>query len=120
MEVVNKIFMNSNTFRAVLKPFAQIWANTSGYRRLGLRYDDLIIEESSEGQEALRRLPEDVMAGRIYRMKRAYQLSGTQAELPQNEWTKPEEDKAYYYPVLQQVKKESKERETFDSLKLVK
>ncbi|OLY80537.1 Cytochrome b-c1 complex subunit 7 [Smittium mucronatum] len=120
LEPVNKAFVNNKLFRAMVRPLANIWANASGYRRLGLVYDDLIIEESPEAQEALRRLPADVMAARILRMRRAFQCSLMHVELPPNEWTKPEMDKKYFSPVLDQVKAEFKEREMFDSLKLVK
>ncbi|OMJ27116.1 Cytochrome b-c1 complex subunit 7 [Smittium culicis] len=120
MEAVNKAFLTNKVFRAAVKPLANFWANAAGYRRLGLVYDDLIMEETPEAQEALRRLPNDVMAARILRMKRAFQCSLVHTELPKSMWTKPEDDKKYFMPVLNQVKEEYKERETFDSLKLSK
>ncbi|OMH84243.1 Cytochrome b-c1 complex subunit 7 [Zancudomyces culisetae] len=120
MEALNRYLVNNKTFRAVLKPFAPLWVKASGYRRLGLRYDDIVIEESPEAQEAMRRLDDDVMQARIYRMKRAFQLDSTMQELPKDQWTKPSEDKEYFLPVIEQVRAEVAERKKFDSLKLEK
>ncbi|PVU85277.1 hypothetical protein BB560_007083 [Smittium megazygosporum] len=120
MEALNNALVRNKVFRAVLKPFANTWVRASGYRRLGLRYDDLVMEESPEAQEALRRLPRDVMDQRIFRMKRAFQASLSASELPPSEHTKPEEDKTYFLPVIKQVKAEVREREMFDSLRVAK
>ena len=58
----------------------------------GLRKDDLMNEEDMpELVEAVRRLPEEEQNLRIFRMKRALDLSMKHQILPKEEWTKPEE-----------------------------
>lgn len=59
---------------------------------LGLRKDDLLNEEDlPELREAVRRLPEDEQNLRMFRIKRALDLSMKHQLLPKEEWTKPEE-----------------------------
>ncbi|KAJ3097927.1 DEAD-box type RNA helicase [Phlyctochytrium planicorne] len=66
-------------------------ANQMGYRKLGLRFDDLIPDETEVVQEAIRRLPPREFQDRIFRFRRALNLSVAQSKLEQPEWTKPEE-----------------------------
>lgn len=56
----------------------------------GLLRDDTIYEDS-DVQEALRRLPEDQYNERMFRIKRALDLSMKQQILPKDQWTKFEE-----------------------------
>lgn len=70
--------------------------------------------ENEDVQEALRRLPQHVVDERNFRMIRAIQLSMTKTILPKEEWTKYEEDKLYLTPIVEQVKKERKEREEWE------
>ena len=59
---------------------------------LGLRKDDLFNEEDiPEMAEALRRIPEEERDLRLFRIKRALDLSMKHQLLPREEWTKPEE-----------------------------
>ena len=58
----------------------------------GLRKDDLMNEEDiPELTEAVRRLPEEEQNLRMFRIKRALDLSMKHQLLPKEEWTKPEE-----------------------------
>lgn len=58
----------------------------------GLCKDDLMNEEDiPELVEAVRRLPEEEQNLRIFRIKRALDLSMKHQLLPKEEWTKPEE-----------------------------
>lgn len=61
---------------------------------LGLRYDDLIVEENDIAQEALRRLslasPREAY-DRAYRLRVAQQCSLSHTLLPEEQWTKPED-----------------------------
>ncbi|CAG8626793.1 16411_t:CDS:2, partial [Acaulospora colombiana] len=99
---------------------ADFYANISGYRQLGLRYDDIIIEENSVVQEALRRLSPKESDLRNIRIRNAYQLSLTHKILPKEKWTKPEEDIRFLYPIVEQVATEKAEREAFESIKVVR
>lgn len=58
----------------------------------GLRRDDLMNDEDTpELTEAVRRLSEEERNMRMFRVKRALDLSMKHQLLPKEEWTKPEE-----------------------------
>merc|ERR1712080_51829 len=89
----------------------------AGYRQMGLRREDLFMARKSEDMdEAFNRLPEEEANLRIFRIKRAADLSLKHAILPKEQWTKPEEDVIYLSDVVKQVKKEREERERYDQL----
>lgn len=48
-------------------------------------------EDNPDMAEALRRLPEEIQNLRLFRIKRALDLSMKHQLLPKEEWTKPEE-----------------------------
>lgn len=92
----------------------QKWAyNLSGFNKYGLWRDDLLYE-TEEVKEALRRLPEDVIDQRNYRMLRAIQLSVTKDVLPKDQWTKLEDDKLYLTPLVNDVIKERDEQDQWN------
>ncbi|KAG8005211.1 Cytochrome b-c1 complex subunit 7, partial [Nibea albiflora] len=76
----------------------------------GLMRDDTIYE-NDDVKEALRRLPENHYNNRMFRMKRALDLSMKQQILPKDQWTKYEEDVHYLAPYLEEVIRERKEKE---------
>nr|XP_057902828.1 cytochrome b-c1 complex subunit 7 [Doryrhamphus excisus] len=84
--------------------------NLSGFNKFGLMRDDTIYEDG-DVKEALRRLPENVYNDRMFRIKRALDLSMKQQILPKDQWTKYEEDDHYLTPYLDEVIRERKERE---------
>ncbi|KAI1502826.1 cytochrome b-c1 complex subunit 7 [Biscogniauxia marginata] len=104
----------------LLKPVANWYANAAGYRQLGLRADDLIIEEDEDVLKALKRLPPQEAYDRVYRIRRAFQCSVTHKLLPKEQWTKPEEDIPYLSPILEAIKAEHKEKEALDSLTVIR
>lgn len=79
----------------------------------GLLRDDCL-HETEDVKEALRRLPQNVVDERNFRMIRAMQLSLQKVILPKEEWTKFEEDKLYLSPIVEQVEKERLEREKWE------
>ncbi|KAK2764023.1 Cytochrome b-c1 complex subunit 7 [Arachnomyces sp. PD_36] len=97
-------------------PFANWYANAAGYRKLGLRADDLIPEENDTVQLALKRLPPKEAYDRVFRLRRAFQCSLEHQLLPASEQTKPEEDIQYLSPIIREIEKEQKERMNLDSL----
>ncbi|TKA70263.1 hypothetical protein B0A55_07760 [Friedmanniomyces simplex] len=99
-----------------MRPMARWYFDNSGYRKLGLRADDLIPEESESVQLALKRLPPKEAYDRVFRMRRAFQCSLAHQLLPQNEWTKAEEDVAYLEPIIKEVEAERTEREDLESM----
>uniref|UniRef100_A0A4W2FHT1 Cytochrome b-c1 complex subunit 7 n=3 Tax=Bos TaxID=9903 RepID=A0A4W2FHT1_BOBOX len=84
--------------------------NAAGFNKLGLMRDDTI-HENDDVKEAIRRLPENLYNDRVFRIKRALDLSMRQQILPKEQWTKYEEDKSYLEPYLKEVIRERKERE---------
>ncbi|KAJ2725898.1 Cytochrome b-c1 complex subunit 7 [Coemansia sp. Benny D115] len=120
LEPVARALQTNTAFRAICRPLASTWVNLSGYRRLGLRYDDLLREETPIIQEAIARLNRDETDGRVYRQKRAFQLSLSHQELPRSQWTKPEDDYQYLQPIIEEVRLEQAERDAFNSMAFVK
>ncbi|SPN97530.1 related to ubiquinol--cytochrome-c reductase [Cephalotrichum gorgonifer] len=91
------------------------------YRQLGLKYDDVLdVEESPEGQLALKRLSAKESYDRVFRLRRAVQLSITHKILPKEEWTKVSEDKPYLRPIIEQIKAEQKEKAALDTVEVIK
>ncbi|XP_057684168.1 cytochrome b-c1 complex subunit 7 [Corythoichthys intestinalis] len=81
-----------------------------GFNKIGLMYDDTIYEDD-DVKEAVRRLPENLYNDRIFRIKRALDLTMKHQILPKEQWTKYEEDVQYLTPYLTEVIRERKERE---------
>ncbi|KAI1817354.1 cytochrome b-c1 complex subunit 7 [Poronia punctata] len=106
--------------RSLLQPVAEWYSNTAGYRQLGLRADDLLIEENEEVLKALSRLPPQEAYDRVYRIRRAVQCSVSHKLLPKDQWTKPEEDVPYLTPILAQVRAQEAEKAALDSLSVIK
>ncbi|KZV85747.1 hypothetical protein EXIGLDRAFT_725550 [Exidia glandulosa HHB12029] len=100
----------------VLKPVANWYVGAAGWRKLGLRYDDLIADENEVVQKALSRLPKDEIYARSYRLRRAMQQSILHTDLPKDQWLKEEEDIPYLTPLIEQVAKEDNERVELDNL----
>ncbi|WBW74762.1 ubiquinol-cytochrome-c reductase complex subunit 6 [Schizosaccharomyces osmophilus] len=111
-----KYIQKSPFLYKLLKPVSQAYINLAGYRKFGLRYDDLTLEENEVVEKALNRLPEQESFDRVYRIRRAMQLSIENKILPKSEWTKGEEDTLYLRPIVKRVAEEKQEREAFDSL----
>ncbi|XP_042291532.1 cytochrome b-c1 complex subunit 7 [Thunnus albacares] len=84
--------------------------NMCGFNKIGLLRDDTVYEDA-DVKEALRRLPENLYNERMFRMKRALDLSMKQQILPKDQWTKYEEDVSYLSPYLDEVIRERKEKE---------
>lgn len=61
------------------------------YPITGLLREDLYMEENPVITEAVRRLPEREKYLRLYRLKRAMDLSMKHALLPKEQWTTPEQ-----------------------------
>ncbi|KAJ5712760.1 uncharacterized protein N7483_012071 [Penicillium malachiteum] len=113
-------FANYIVKRPLLKrwmtPIANWYTDAAGYRRLGLKFDDLIPEESEVVQKAIKRLPPKEAYDRVFRIRRAFQCSISHTLLPPNEQIKPSEDVEYLSPIIREIEKENKEREDLDNL----
>lgn len=82
---------------------------------VGLKRDDLIIEEHDVVQEALKRLPKDQLHARYQRFKVALHYSMLRKPLPKEQWIQNEEDYAYLMPYIEQVLAEHEEKEKYDT-----
>ncbi|KAF2399167.1 ubiquinol-cytochrome c reductase subunit 7 [Trichodelitschia bisporula] len=106
--------------KAWMRPLAGWYADLSGYRKLGLRADDLLHEENETVGLALKRLSPKESYDRVFRMRRAFQLSLSHQLLPPHEQTKPSEDIPYLSPIIREIEAEINERENLDSLVIQK
>jgi ubiquinol-cytochrome c reductase subunit 7 len=74
------------------------------------------MEEYPGVREALRRLPEDVIHLRNYRIARALDLSMKHRILPESEWTNTDEEVSYgLLEMMSRVQEEEKERKMWNS-----
>merc|ERR1712071_90958 len=87
--------------------------NASGFNKYGLMHDD-VLYETPDVEEALRRLPVQLVDDRNFRITRALQASGQKKILPKEDWTKYEEDVRYLKPYLEEVIRERQEKEAWD------
>lgn len=71
-------------------------------------------------QLALKRLPPSTNYDRIFRIRRAQQLSLSHKLLPRAEWTKPEDDKPYIIDLIREIDAEKAEKDALDALTVVK
>ncbi|KAJ3091903.1 Cytochrome b-c1 complex subunit 7 [Quaeritorhiza haematococci] len=92
------------------------YSNQMGYRKMGLRFDDLIPDESDVVQQAVSRLPPKEFYDRVFRFRRALHLSGKQETLPPEMWTKPEQDVPYLRPIIEQIEAEMTTKQNFDQM----
>lgn len=90
--------------------FRKWYYNMCGFNKLGLMRDDTIYEDT-DVKEALQRLPETTYNDRLFRIKRALDLTMKQQILPKDQWTKYEEDTSYLSPYLNEVIREREEKE---------
>ncbi|KAG9519800.1 hypothetical protein KCU71_g8833, partial [Aureobasidium melanogenum] len=103
-----------------MTPLANWYTDAAGYRKLGLRADDLIPEESETVLLALKRLPPKEAYDRVFRMRRAFQCSLSHQLLPKNEQTKPDEDIPYLSPIIKEIEAERRERMDLDAMVIKK
>ena len=103
-----------------MTPLANWYTDAAGYRKLGLRADDLIPEESETVLLALKRLPPKEAYDRVFRMRRAFQCSLAHQLVPKNEQTKPEDDIPYLSPIIKEIEAERRERMDLDAMVIKK
>jgi len=102
------------TFLAqVYQTMRRVAYSASGFNKYGLMHDD-VLYETPDVEEALRRLPTQLIDERNFRITRALQYSGQKKYLAKEEWTKFDEDVRYLQPYLTEVIKERLEKEAWD------
>lgn len=80
----------------------------------------MISEENEDVLKALSRLSAKESYDRIYRIRRATQLSMQHKLLPKSEWVTDQDDVPYLGPLLAQIEAEAKEKQALDTLSIVK
>ncbi|KAM0715354.1 hypothetical protein Q7P37_008852 [Cladosporium fusiforme] len=98
------------------KPLSNWYFEAAAYRKLGLRADDLIPEESEIMQRAMKRLTPKESYDRVFRMRRAFQCSLAHQLLPKAEWTKAEDDVPYISPIIAELEAEVTERQDLEAM----
>jgi ubiquinol-cytochrome c reductase subunit 7 len=102
-----------------LSKFAQSFQSfkvaNAGYRKYGLKADDLLLDENEIMAEALRRLSPQERYARLFRTKRAMDCEMKATDLPRDQWTTPEEDLPYLKQHLERIKAEIKEKADWDA-----
>jgi len=107
---------SSRTLSKYVKPVANWYADLAGYRQMGLKYDDLLVEENPTVQRALNRLTDRERYDRAYRFKIASHSSLTHKPLPKEQWVSANEDNRYLKPHVEEVIKENEERSVWDTM----
>ncbi|KAF9346481.1 Cytochrome b-c1 complex subunit 7 [Mortierella sp. AD094] len=107
----------SKFLSGMLQPVANAFVNAAGYRQLGLRYDDVLREETDIIREAVNRLPEEESYERVFRMKTAFQYSLSHTVATKEGALKPEDDIRYLTPIIDEVAAEFAEKEDFNNIK---
>ncbi|KAG0292948.1 Cytochrome b-c1 complex subunit 7 [Linnemannia gamsii] len=114
--LVNQV-KSSKFLSGLLQPVANAFVNAAGYRKLGLRYDDVLREETDIIREAVNRLPDNEGYERVYRMKVAFQYSLSHTIATKDTALKPEDDVRYLTPIIDEVAAEFAEKEDFNNIK---
>ncbi|KAL8857327.1 MAG: hypothetical protein Q9178_006093 [Gyalolechia marmorata] len=113
---MTKFIIKRPWLRRWMVPLANWYADAAGYRKLGLRADDLIPEESPTVMQALKRLPPKEAYDRVFRIRRAFQCSLSHQLLPKDQQTTPEEDYLYLTPYIKEIEAESRERGDLEAM----
>ncbi|GMF37953.1 unnamed protein product [[Candida] boidinii] len=106
--------------RQILVPTAKIFTYYAGYREMGLKLDDVLIEETPVMQKAIARLPASESYARNYRILTAHQLSLSQSVLPESKAVKPEEDIPYLTPYILEAEAEAFEKDELNNISFSK
>ncbi|EJT96813.1 cytochrome b-c1 complex subunit 7 [Dacryopinax primogenitus] len=114
-----QIIANRTLYRWV-KPVAAWYADLCGYRKMGLRYDDLLIEENPTVEKALTRLNAKESYDRVWRHRVAMHQSVLHKDLPKAQWLKPQDDVRYLTPLIEEVEAEARERRELDTLEVTR
>lgn len=116
LEKIRKYIYASPALKSVFLPASRIYTNLAGYRDLGLKTEDLFIEENEVMKTALSRIPAEESYKRVYRIAVAFQASLTQQLAPEADRIHPDEDTSYLVPYLLEAEAQLKEREELDNL----
>ncbi|XP_012284711.1 cytochrome b-c1 complex subunit 7-like [Orussus abietinus] len=106
-------FMMLRSPYKMINSFKHYVYNSSRFNQYGLMRDD-VLHVTPEVEEALRRIPKHIRDERNFRLFRAMQLDMNRSILPEEQWTKLEEDVLYLTPYVKEVIKENEEKIQWD------
>lgn len=99
---------------AMMQRVAENYNEKQGYRRHGLFKDDLVPDDHPLVQEALRRLTEQELFDRNFRIKRANELHFRHETLPKEAQPTAKDDVRYLRKHMVQILKEEAEEQKYD------
>ena len=100
--------------KTYIQKLAEAYSQQQGYRKHGLLKDDLASEDSLLVQEALKRLTEQEMFDRNFRIKRANELNFRHETLPKEKQPTAKDDIRYLRNHIIQVMKEELEKKKYE------
>ncbi|KZT57298.1 14 kDa subunit of cytochrome bd ubiquinol oxidase [Calocera cornea HHB12733] len=116
-----KQIVSNRTLYRWTKPIASWYVDLCGYRKLGLRYDDLSASSfPCPSILAISRLPNDEAYNRAWRHRVGMHQSILHQDLPKAQWLKPEDDVRYLTPLIQEVEAEDAERRELDRIEVTR
>jgi len=83
--------------------------NIAYFPKVGMMRDDVLME-TTDVAEAIKRLPDKLYDERQFRISRALLLSCQKSVLPEEQWTKIEDDILYLRPYIEEVQREKAEK----------
>lgn len=113
-------FILNSPLRSIFVPAAKYFTYFSGFREMGLRLDDMLIEETPVMQKAISRLPAEESYARNYRIITAHQLAVSHDLLPPSKVMKAEDDIPYLTPYILEAEAEAAEKAALNNAVLVK
>lgn len=108
------------TLSKIVTPIAKTFCAYAGYRELGLKFNDLISEETPVMQKAISRLPANEVYARNYRFITAHQNALSHHLLPPNKAVQPEDDTHYLVPYILEAEREAFEKHELDNIEIPK
>lgn len=117
---VSDYILSRPTLSKIVVPIAKTFVAYAGYREMGLKFNDLLLEETPVMQKAISRLPPMESYARNYRIINAHQLSLSHDLLSAEKAIKPEEDNHYLIPYILEAEKEAFERAELDNIEVTK
>lgn len=117
---VSDYILSRPTLSKIVVPVAKAFCSYAGYREMGLKFNDLILEESPVMQKALSRLPPDLSYSRVYRSVTAHQLALSHDLLPPSKAVKPQDDDHYLVPYILEAEREAFEKAELDNIEVTK
>ncbi|ODQ80262.1 hypothetical protein BABINDRAFT_35937 [Babjeviella inositovora NRRL Y-12698] len=100
----------------VVPAIAKKYTELAGYREMGLRLDDLLLEETPVMQTAIKRLSDSESYARNFRILTAHQCAISHQLLPKDKAVSFEDDVPYLTPYILEAEMEAAEKAELDEI----